>query len=86
MRSLVLITAALVAAACQAPSPVVADGCGATAMQHMVGEPADILALMDLPSPVRIIGPDDIVTLDYREDRLNFYIDESDRIRRITCG
>lgn len=86
MRSLALITAALMASACQVPAAAPAGACAAADLQDMVGTTADVLALIDLPSPVRMIGPDDIVTLDYREDRLNFYTDAENRIIRITCG
>lgn len=86
MRLAILITAALGIAACQATSPVEAGECEADALQDMVGEPAGNLALMDLPSPVRIIRPGDAVTRDYRLERLNFYIDAHERIERVACG
>lgn len=86
MRAGLLITAALVATACQSLGALQATTCGADAMQSMVGEPADILALIDLPSPVRIIRPGDAVTRDYRVERLNFYIDAEERIERVACG
>jgi hypothetical protein len=86
MRRQVVITAALFLTACQMSAPVAADECGAGAMQDMVGEPAEILALIDLPSPVRIIHPGDAVTRDYRLERLNFHIDAEGRIERIDCG
>ena len=35
---------------------------------------------------VRWIGPDDAVTMDYREDRLNIHVDARGRVTRVRCG
>ncbi len=86
MRLAILITAALSVSACQALGPVQAATCEAEGLQSMVGEPASVLALIDLPSPVRYIRPGDATTRDYRLERLNFFIDADERIERITCG
>lgn len=36
-------------------------------------------------SSLRVIGPDTVVTADYREDRLNIDIDANRRITRLAC-
>lgn len=40
----------------------------------------------DLPSPHRIIKPHQMVTMDYRVDRLNVYVDDSMVITRCNYG
>ena len=35
---------------------------------------------------VRVIGPDDMVTMDHREDRLNLHLDAQNSIVRVHCG
>lgn len=86
MRFLVLITAALAVTACQVPGAAPTDSCGAAARQSLVGSSVSVLATLDLPPPVRVIGPNTIVTLDFREDRLNIYTDNANRIIRVACG
>ncbi len=35
---------------------------------------------------VRVIEPDHAVTMDYREDRLNLYVNKAGAIHKATCG
>ena len=84
MKVSLLATVAM--AACLIPGPSEAGDCYASGLQSLVGQPATNLALMDLPSPVRIIHPGDIVTFDYRVERLNIHIDENGQISRVVCG
>ena len=35
---------------------------------------------------MRWIRPGDVVTMDYREDRLNIHLDERGRVQRFACG
>jgi hypothetical protein len=35
---------------------------------------------------VRVIPKDGVVTMDYREDRLNLYLDGAKKVERISCG
>ena len=35
---------------------------------------------------VRWVRPGDMVTMDYREDRLNIHLDAKNRVTRIACG
>lgn len=60
--------------------------CGALDLQYLVGAPAAELDRMRFNKPVRVIYPDTAVTMDFSADRLNFYVDASGRIMRVTCG
>ncbi|WP_409698059.1 I78 family peptidase inhibitor [Yoonia sp.] len=68
--------------------PVLAedDACNADAYAHLVG--ADVTATdgVTADGPVRVLRPDDVVTMEFRGDRLNFALDEQDRIVRVYCG
>jgi hypothetical protein len=35
---------------------------------------------------IRWIGPDSMVTMDFREDRLNLHLDKSNKVVRVRCG
>jgi hypothetical protein len=84
-------------AACAAPRPPAPapapalpapaeDTCNARAQAALVGQRARALERVYLPVQVRIIRPGDAVTGDLRPARINFDLDEGDRIRRIFCG
>lgn len=79
----------LVLAACDmAPAPVpepAPDECGASGLQHLVGQPASVLAAMTFPEGTRIIEPGTAVTMDYRPDRLNITIGEDGNIAVVNC-
>lgn len=62
-----------------------AETCGAAGHQSLVGSQ---LAAVTLPADLdaRIIGPDTMVTQDYRPGRLNIAVDESGTITRVYCG
>jgi hypothetical protein len=60
--------------------------CGALDLQYLVGAPARDLDRMRFNKPVRVIYPDTAVTMDFNPERLNFNIDPSGRIMRVTCG
>jgi len=62
------------------------DPCGAAALQHLVGQPAAEAEDLTAQDGVRVFGPDQAVTMDYREGRLNVELDGEDRIVRIFCG
>ncbi|WP_164870881.1 I78 family peptidase inhibitor [Mesobaculum littorinae] len=91
-RSILFCTGALmlVAAACdpiEDPNvgPPASDACGAAGYQSLVGAP---LAAASLPADLgaRIIHPDTMVTMDYREDRLNIRVNDAGRITEVYCG
>ena len=68
------------------PTPGGVNQCGALDLQYLVGAPAAELDRIRFNKPVRVIYPDTAVTMDFSADRLNFYVDASGRIMRVTCG
>ena len=62
------------------------DACGASGWQSLVGESRDVLAAMTFPAPMRVIGPNDAVTMDYLPNRLNVIYGEDQIITRVECG
>ena len=71
------------------PVPVPDGGvnqCGALDLQYLVGAPAQELDAMRFNKPVRVIRPGMAVTMDFNPERLNFEVDRSGRIARVTCG
>ena len=62
------------------------DTCNAADYATLVGQPATALERVLLLGKVRVIRPDQPVTMDFRQDRINFVIDGDDRIAAITCG
>lgn len=68
-----------------APSEVDSDTCGAAGYENLVGSS---IAAVSLPAgpKLRVIGPDDLVTADFMEDRVNIAYDAAGRIFQVTCG
>lgn len=62
------------------------DLCGASAYQYLVGRPGVLLDGMRFSQDVRVIQPGTAVTMDFRADRLNFWLDQRDVIERVVCG
>ncbi|WP_439521499.1 I78 family peptidase inhibitor [Marivita sp.] len=75
-------------AACQetivADKPV--ESCGSEEMSHLMGLPRAQLESIAFSQPHRILGEDDVMTMDYRGDRVNFTLNENDEVARIWCG
>jgi hypothetical protein len=69
----------------------VAGSCDATRLGDLVGRPfsaglrADALRRSGART-ARVIRPGDVVTMDYRGDRLNIHLTADDRAERFTCG
>lgn len=63
-----------------------ATACNAASYAHLIGQHRSFLDGMDLPKPTRILRPDTMKTMDYIESRLNFFLDKSGKIVRISCG
>ena len=68
-----------------------ADACNAEPVQHLVGE----LYTPELGEQARVtsgagveraLRPGQIVTMEFRADRLTFTLDEKGRISRVSCG
>lgn len=68
------------------PVPAGVNQCGALDLQFLVGGSARALDSMRFNKPVRVIYPDTAVTMDYNADRLNFEVDRTGRISRVSCG
>ena len=65
--------------------------CDAAAAQFTVGKPASAALLDQAKSKAgaqtaRVLGPHDIVTLEYRSDRLNLNTDDAGTVNRVNCG
>ena len=100
MRSIVLTACfAPLLAACVAPTPApgsplpppTAEGCNAAAVQHYVGRTADAATVEAArreagAAIARTLAPDQMVTMEYRGDRLNLHIDGKRRITRVGCN
>lgn len=77
-------------AACQTTTTVAHDPsgalgtCPAPAFEDYVGQPFDQVTIQW--EHLRVLRPGDIMTMDYRQDRLNIELDEADVIARIFCG
>jgi len=97
-RELGAVAALLLLAACatQASPPPPGGGsstgvCNAEPAQSVVGQAyADALAA-ELQAKagaklLRVIRPGQAVTMDFREDRLNVELDESGKVKRVSCG
>lgn len=63
-----------------------ADTCGASVASRFVGQPESALVGVEFEGPVRIVGPNDAVTLDYNPERLTITLDGNGRIARASCG
>ena len=82
----------LLLAACTVPepeptgTPTLPDSCNANARIGLIGQPATALERVLIMDMVRVIRPNDMVTMDFREERINFYINEAELISDIRCG
>lgn len=74
------------------PPPI---DCGASALSGRTGQPVTGSTAQDVrvggepvrsQGSVRVIGPGDMVTQDYRENRLNLEVSAAGSLVRATCG
>ncbi|KQI68270.1 Peptidase inhibitor I78 family protein [Loktanella sp. DSM 29012] len=82
----ILLLLPLLAACVTGPAPVPSDdGCGAAGYAGLLGQN---IAAVTLPADLnhRVIGPNQMVTMDYVESRVNFETDIVGTIMRVTCG
>ena len=85
--SFVLLMAACSQAETPEPLPVPGnDSCNALRYGTLIGQDATALERVLILGKVRILRPGQAMTMDYWADRINFMIDDSNRIARITCG
>lgn len=66
--------------------PDIAKTCIADNYRTLLWKPVNAISTANLPKNVRIIYPDQAVTADYRENRLNIKIGKLDRIEQVFCG
>ncbi|WP_405403303.1 I78 family peptidase inhibitor [Paracoccus sp. Ld10] len=86
--ALILVTTALAAcepAYVEPTPPAVVDECGAAGYQGLIGQPRTALTAMNFPIGTRVIGPEDMVTADFRTDRLNIEYGLNGRITKVSC-
>jgi hypothetical protein len=70
-----------------APLPLPEDDtCNAANFATLVGQQATALERVLLLGKVRVIRPNQAVTMDFRQERINFMISEDETIAAITCG
>lgn len=63
-----------------------ASDCPAEAYQVLLGQRAGEIARDNLPVPHRMYGRGDMVTMDYRADRLNIVVGEGGTVVEVKCG
>lgn len=90
-----LVGAALLMAACATPTEEVPErgggSCDSSKAQPLIGRArsaglgAEALRLSGART-VRWIPPGAVVTMDYREDRLNLHLDGEGKLIRLACG
>lgn len=67
-------------------SAATGDACGASAHTHLAGQDAGVLERLYILGQVRILRPGGLVTADLRPERLNFELDDENRITRVFCA
>lgn len=88
MKRLILL-AALAGCTTASPPPAppqIADTCGAARFGDLIGQDATALERRLFLGQVRVIRPGDMVTMDFRPDRINIRITENETIQQIDCG
>ena len=63
-----------------------ADTCQGAQYAPLLDQDQTALERVLIMRQIRIIRPGDMVTMDYRAERINFAIDEQGKISRIYCG
>lgn len=63
-----------------------APACAAGAYQVLVGQLIGEVHTESLPEPNRIYGQGDMITMDYRPDRLNVIVGDDGRVAEVRCG
>jgi hypothetical protein len=82
----------LAIAACATAAPEeMAGRCNVRGLEALIGRAATVelgAEAMERAGALRIrwIRPGDVVTMDYREDRLNIHLDGQNRVLRFICG
>ena len=66
--------------------PTLEDTCNARQYANLIGDDATALEKVLILGQVRVIRPGDVVTQDFRPERINFGIDGANRIIDVSCG
>lgn len=84
------LTTLVLLAACAAPPvtlpPRQEDTCGMTQNAGLIGQNVTALEKVLILRMVRVIRPGDMVTQDFRPERINFMIGADEEIQSINCG
>ncbi len=67
------------------PAAIDLSFCKGEGLEDMIGQPVTD-NLGRLPEGTRVIGPDTLVTQDYRPNRLNVTTDAAGIVTAVTCG
>lgn len=67
-------------------NPEDAPECPAEEYQVLVGQPREEIHYESLPEPHRVYGEGDMVTMDYRRDRMNIVVGMDGRVVEVKCG
>ena len=62
------------------------DSCGARGLREFVGQDESVVLATTFTAPIRVIGPGDVVTMDFSPTRVNFRTDASGTIVAVDCG
>lgn len=73
------------------PLPPETGACNAAPAQGLVGRQASPALMQEAQrlagaGAVRWLRPGQVVTMEYRADRLNLHVDAQNRIERVVCG
>ncbi|MGR3469306.1 MAG: I78 family peptidase inhibitor [Shimia sp.] len=82
---ILLAACAPVEAPVPAPTPT-PDTCGLAQAQRLLGMSREELMRTERLGAVRIIRPNDAVTMDFLPQRLNIYLDAGETVTNLTCG
>ena len=67
------------------PAPA-ADTCQAHQYAYLIDQDASVLERILLLGKLRIIRPNQVVTMEFRPERINFKVDAEGQIRSIFCS
>ncbi|MCT2400536.1 I78 family peptidase inhibitor [Novosphingobium mangrovi (ex Huang et al. 2023)] len=73
------------------PAPPTPQGCGAEQLGAYVGQPASDAVLARIrewrgDKPIRVLKPGSAMTMDYRPERLNIFLDDKGMIEKFQCN
>ncbi|MFT7058233.1 MAG: hypothetical protein ACJASV_000733 [Pseudorhodobacter sp.] len=80
---IVLPTASVPESILQSREP---DSCGVAEVQGLIGQPEGNIRTVRISHRYRVVPFAGIVTQEYDAARLNFYLNESSVITRVSCG